>query len=230
MNARIKLLAVGVFFFAASSIVRAQTVAQNVRRLTLHEAVQMALKQNHMVRISEMKIEEKQHSKEMARSAYFPTISNQSTVLHVTDTQFIQIAAGSLGTVSGTPIPEQPVTLSQGGRTFITSGTGLVQPITQLFTKVKPANEAARADLDASRANAKQTENEIALKVHQIYYSVLIAQLHQSASEARIKATEALKNERVQQVKYGSDLERDCAEGPSDLLQRLDRAASPERV
>ena len=40
----------------------------------------MALKQNHMVRISEMKIEEKQHAKDVARSAYFPTISNQSTL------------------------------------------------------------------------------------------------------------------------------------------------------
>ena len=32
MNARIKLLAVGFFFFLASSVVRAQTGAQNVRR------------------------------------------------------------------------------------------------------------------------------------------------------------------------------------------------------
>ena len=138
MNARIKLLAVGLFFFGASSMVQAQTGAQNVRRLTLHEAVQMALKQNHMVRISELKIEEKQHAKDVARSAYFPTISNQSTLVHVTDTQFIQIAPGSLGTVNGTPIPTQAATLNQGGRTLITSGTGLVQPLTQLFTRIKP--------------------------------------------------------------------------------------------
>ena len=121
MNARLKLLVVSFFFFAASSMVRAQTGAQNVRRLTLHEAVQMALKQNHMVRISEMKIEEKQHAKDVARSAYFPTISNQSALLHVTDTQFIQIDPGSLGTVNGTPIPTQGATLNQGGRTLITS-------------------------------------------------------------------------------------------------------------
>jgi outer membrane protein TolC len=218
MNTRMTLLAVGLFFFAGSSI-RAQTGAQNVRRLTLHEAVQMALKQNHMVRISEMKIEEKQHAKDEARSAYFPTISNQSALLHLTDTQFIQIAAGSLGAVNGTPIPTQPATLNQGGRTLITSGTGLVQPLTQLFTKVKPENDIARADLDASRANAKQTENEIALKVHQLYYSVLIAQLHQSASEARIKATEALKSERVQQVKYGSALDQELIESTAQYLQ-----------
>ena len=219
MNARITLLTVGIFFLGASSMVRAQTGTQNARRLTLHEAVQMALKQNHMVRISEMKVEEKQHAKDVARSAYFPTISNQSAVLHVTDTQFIQIAAGSLGTVSGTPIPAQPVTLSQGGRTFITSGTGLVQPITQLFTKVKPANDIARAELNATQAKAKETENEIALKVHQIYYSVLIAQLHLSASEARIKATEALKSERVQQVKYGSALDQELIESTAQYLQ-----------
>jgi outer membrane protein TolC len=219
MNPRIKLLAVGLFFFGASRMVRAQTGTQNVRRLTVHEAVQMALKQNHMVRIAELKIEEKQHAKDVARSAYFPTIRNESTVLHVTDTQFIQIAAGSLGTVSGTPIPEQSVSLNQGGRTFITSGTGLVQPLTQLFTKVKPANEIARAELDASRANAKQTENEIALKVHQLYYTVLIAQFHQSASEARIKATEALKSERVQQVKYGSALDQELIESTAQYLE-----------
>jgi outer membrane protein TolC len=219
MNANIKLLAVGLCFFGASNMIRAQTAAQPVRRLTLHEAVQMALKQNHMVRISEMKIEEKQHAKDVARSAYFPKISNQSTLVHLTDTQFIQIAAGSLGSVNGTPIPTQPATINQGGRTIITSGTGLVQPLTQLFTKIKPQNDIARADLDATRANAKQTENEIALKVHQIYYTVLIAQLHQSASEARIKATEALKNERVQQVKYGSALDQELVESTAQYLQ-----------
>jgi outer membrane protein TolC len=219
MNARIQLVAVGLFFFAASGTLRAQTAAQPVRRLTLHEAVQMALKQNHMVRIAELKVEEKQHAKDVAKSAYFPHITNESRAFHVTDTQFIQIAAGSLGTVSGTPIPEQPVTLSQGGRTFVTSGTGLVQPLTQLFTKIKPMNDIARAELESSRANAKQTENEIALKVHQIYYSVLIAQLHRSASEARIKAAEALKNERVQQVKYGSALDREQIESSAQYLE-----------
>jgi outer membrane protein TolC len=219
MNARMKPLAVGVFFFAVSSMVGAQTGAQSVRRLTLHQAVQMALKQNHTVRISELKIEEKQHAKDVARSAYFPTISNQSTLLHLTDTQFIQIAAGSLGAVNGTPIPTQPALLNQGGRTLVTSGTGLVQPLTQLFTKIKPQNDIARADLDATRANAKQTENEIALKVHELYYSILIAQVHQSASEARIKATEALKNERVQQVKYGSALDQDLIESTAQYLQ-----------
>jgi outer membrane protein TolC len=219
MNARIRLLSVGLLFFAVSSLAQAQSEAPKVRHLTLHDAVQMALKQNHLVRIADLKVEEKQHAKDVARSEYFPHISNESRIFHWTDTQFIQLAAGSLGTVAGTPIPEQPVTLSQGGRTFVTSGTSLVQPLTQLFTRIKPANEQARAELDASRANAKETENEIALKVHQIYYSVLIAQLQRSASEARIKAAEDLKSERVQEVKYGSALDQDLIESTAQYLQ-----------
>jgi outer membrane protein len=219
MNSRIKLLAIGLLFFGGVSFARAQSDAQHIRRLTLHEAVQMALKQNHAVRIAELKVEEKRHAKDVARSAYFPNVRNETRVFHLTDTQLIQIPAGSLGIVSGTPIPAQSVTLNQGGLTLITSGTGLVQPLTQLLTKVKPANQIARADLDATRANAKETENEIALKVHQLYYSVLIAQLHRSASEARIRAADELKSERLQQVKYGSALDEDLTESTAQYLQ-----------
>jgi outer membrane protein TolC len=219
MNARIKLLAIGLLFFAALNLARAQSEAQSTRRLTLHEAVQMALKQNHAIRIAELKVEEKQHAKDVARSAYFPNVRNETRVFHLTDTQLIQIPAGSLGTVSGTSIPAQSVTLNQGGLTLIASGTGLVQPLTQLLTRVRPANQIARAELDATRANAKQTENEIALKVHQLYYTVLIAQLHRSASEARIKAADDLKGERIQQVKYGSALDQEVIESTAQYLQ-----------
>ena len=49
-----------------------------------------------------IQVEEKQHAKEVAKSAYLPTIRNDSNFIHITDTQLIQIDAGSLGTVAGT--------------------------------------------------------------------------------------------------------------------------------
>src|ERR1700677_3183171 len=76
------------------------------RHITLQEAVQLALKHNHLVRIAGYKVEESQHAKERARSGYFPTIRNESSVLKVTDTQFIQIAPGELGTIGGVPVPQ----------------------------------------------------------------------------------------------------------------------------
>jgi len=229
MKARSKILTAGLLFLGSLTFVRAQEqAATSPRRLTLQEAVQLALKHNHVVRIAGLRVEEMQHAKEKAKSGYFPTIKNESRVFTVTDTQFIQIAAGSLGTVAGTPIPDSSVTLNQGGKTFVTSGTGLVEPLTQLFTRVKPANEAASADLGASRADAHETENEVALKVHELYYRALITQLHRSATEARIKAAQDLQSERTEQVKHGSALDEDVIESHAQSLQAKQELLSTE--
>ena len=219
MNLSVKALAVTLFVNSFVVPTRAQRTEPAPRHISLEEAVQLALKHNHIVRIAGYKVEEKQHAKAVAKSAYFPTLSNQSLVFHLTDTQFIQIGAGSLGTVAGTPIPEQSETINQGGLTIVTSGTGLVQPLTPLFTRIKPANDAARAELNATRASEQETENEIALKVHEIYYQILIAQLHHSAIEAKIRASRDLEGERVEQVKYGSALDEQLIESRAQSLE-----------
>src|SRR5208282_3261569 len=188
------------------------------RQISLEEAVQMALKHNHVVRISQFKVEEKQHTKDLARSAYFPILRNDSNLARVTDTEFIGIPAGGLGIVGGTPIPDRTVILNQGGRTLVTSGTGLTQPLSELW-KTKSANDVAAADLSATRDKAHQTENAVALKVHQLYYLILIAQAHREAAQAKIQATEALQQERVEQVKYGSSLEEEGIESRAQFLE-----------
>jgi len=184
----------------------------------LHEAVQLAMQHNHVVHIAEYKVEEKQHAKEVAKSAYFPTIRNESNFAHLTDTQLIQIGAGSLGTAAGSAIPPVTSTINQGGRDLTTSGTQLTQPLTTLL-KIRRLNDMAQAELKASRQASHQTENDVALKVHQLYYKVLIAQVHRAATEARIKASQDLQSERVQQVKYGSALEESLIESRAQLLE-----------
>jgi outer membrane protein TolC len=188
------------------------------RHITLQEAVQLALKHNHNVRIAQYGVDEKQHAKEAAKSSYFPSIRNDSSFMHLTDTQLIQIAPGSLGAAAGTPIPAVNSVINQGGRDLITSGTQITQPLTSLL-KIKHANEIAEADVKASREKADLTENDVALAVHQVYYSILIAQARRSATEARIKASQDLQNERIQQVKFGSALEQKSIESRAQSLQ-----------
>ena len=217
MNQRVALMAI-ILFLGHSFVLGQQTASISPRVITLREAVELALKHNHVVRIAEFKVDEKQHAKEVARSAYFPLVRNDSALAHVTDTQFIAIPAGGLGIVAGSPIPPQSFIINQGGQTFLSSGTGLVQPLTQLF-KVKAGNDAARAELDETRGKARGVQNEIALKVHQLYYKILIAQSRRSAIEAKILASEDLQSERVQQVKYGNTLEADLIESRAQALQ-----------
>ena len=206
----------------------AQQPESNVpRRLNLHEAVELALRHNHGVRIAALHVEEEQHAKEVARSAYLPTIRNDSLFAHATDTQFIAIPVAGLGVVSGTPIPARQFTINQGNKNFITSGTGLTQPLTELF-KIKAGNDVALAELNVSREKARGVENDVALKVRQLYYNILVVQSQHRAIEAKIHAVEDLQSERVQQVKYGSTLEVDLIESKAELLQAKQQLLTSE--
>jgi outer membrane protein TolC len=217
MNWKLSLLLVPLVF-SQLALAQEPRATASARHITLQEAVQLALKQNHNVRIAGYKVEEKQHVKEAAKSAYFPTIRNDSHFIHLSDTQLIQLAAGALGTVAGSPVPPANSIINQGGRNLTTSGTELVQPLTTLL-KIRPVNDMALAELKASQQKAQQAENDVALRVHQLYYKVLIVQVHRAATEARIKASEDLQSERVQQVKFGSALEQNLIESRAQLLE-----------
>ena len=226
MTTQPRLIA-AVLFLGHACALGQQTDSTAQRTINLHQAVELALKHNHVVRIAGFKVEENQHAKEVARSAYFPVVKNDSVFLHVTDTQFIEIPAGGLGVVGSNPIPARPLLLNQGGHTFETSGTGLVQPLTQLL-KIRAGNDVARAELEETRGKARGIENEVALTVHQLYYKILIAELRRSAIQARIQASEDLQSERVQQVKYGSALDADLIESRAQSLQAKQELLSTE--
>lgn len=188
------------------------------RTLNLQQAVQLALEHNHDVRISSLKVQVDEQAKEVARSAYFPSLQNKTTFAHATDTEFIGVPAGSLGTVAGSSLPLQPLVLNQGALNYALSSTELDQPLMDLF-KIKASNDVARAEVVASKGKARSVEDQVALKVRQLYYQVLIVQSQQQAIRVKIRAVEDLQSERVQQVKYRSTLQADLLESRAQLLQ-----------
>ncbi len=216
-NAALFLL-VAMAFFACNAATQETGNPASPRHITLQDAVQLALKHNHNIRIAGYTVEEKRQAKQVAKSSYFPSIRNDSSFMHVTDTQLIQIKSGSFGSAGGTPIPPADAIINQGGKNFTTSGTQITQPLTTLL-KIKQANDVAQADVKVSREKARLTGNDVALAVHQVYYNILVALAHRSATEARIKASEDLQSERVEQVKFGSKLEEELIDSRTQLLQ-----------
>ena len=208
-----------LLLFGASAFSWGQQSGSNVpQRVNLHEAVELALKHNHNVRLATLHVEEEQQAKNVERSEYMPKIRNDSAFFHATDTQFIEIPGGSLGAVGNSLIPSKDFIINQGEKNFITSGTGLTQPLTELF-KIRSANDAARAELNASREKSRGVQNDVALKVRQLYYNILVVQSKHQAIKAQIRAVEDLQTERVQQVKYGSTLEVELIDSKAQLLQ-----------
>ena len=201
----------------AASPAFSQQAKISPRQLSLDEAVQLALKHNHAVRLATYHVDEAQRVKDATRSSYLPSIRNDTVVGHLTDTQFIAIPQGSLGIAAGTPIPERTAILNQGGLTFVTSGTQLTQPLLELW-KVRSANDVASSEAKAARNKAQNTENRVALQVHQLYYKALILQTRRAAAQAKIRANEDLQNERIEQVKYGAALEQESIEARAQAL------------
>jgi len=213
-----RVLLIAMAFFACTAAAQETGNTAAPRHITLQEVVQLALKHNHDIRIAGYTVEEKQDAKQAAKSSYFPSIRNDSSFMRMTDTELIQIRAGGLGVAGGTPIPTVNSVINQGGRSLTTSGTQITQPLTTLL-KIKRENDMAQAEVKVSREKAHLTESDVALAVHQVYYKILIAQAHRNATEARMKASEDLQSERVEQVKFGSALEQELIDSRAQLLQ-----------
>ncbi len=160
--------------------------AATPRLITLREALDLASQNNHRVRLTRLAVDEKERARDVAKSGYFPVVRTDSSFMHVTDTQLVEIPTGSLGTVGNSLIPPRPLIINQGSLSTTTFGTGVSQPLTQLL-KVNAANGIARADVDASRGRARAVENSIALNVHQIYYRILIAETRRRALQAKVR-------------------------------------------
>jgi outer membrane protein TolC len=188
-------------------------------KLTLSEAVRMALAQNHVLKIARLKVIENEQKKAASKSAYFPEITNRSTVARVTALENIEIPSGAFGVVPNAgPVPTRDILINQGAQTFVTSGTMVAQPLTPLI-RIHQSNRIAASEIAASRDELKKAENEVAVKVHEAYYEILIARLQKLASEQdnRYSRTRLLESE--QELRDGSALKVNMIESQACLLQ-----------
>jgi outer membrane protein TolC len=197
--------------------------------LTLTQAIDLALKQNRELKLAQLSVVDSERKKEIARSAYFPHIKNESSILHVTDLAGVEIPAGAFGNHPATGlIPGKNLFLDQGALTSYTSGTGLAQPLTQLF-KIRESNRAAIADVNSAKIQVNQAENDIALEVRQLYYGILIAQLKQRAAAEEVSASQVRVQESTDAVEKGSALEVAALESHASLLE-AEQAALTQRL
>jgi outer membrane protein TolC len=213
------------YFFRIIAIVRvaalcvtAKRAAAEVRRITLAEAVQLAVSQNRALKIARLRVEENQQKKAGEHSAYFPSVTNQSAVLHVSELQNIVVPPGAFGSAAGALIPSQGLSLQQGKQTLFSSGTMVSQPLTQLI-RIRQQNRIAAADVAVSHDDVKKAENEIAVQVHTLYYGILVAQLQKKAAEQQTEYASVGLRESEQDVRNGSALTVAAIGGRAELLE-----------
>jgi outer membrane protein TolC len=190
---------------ALAIVIAASAYASDVRRFSLTEAVHQAIAENRALKIARLKVKENQYKQAREHAGYYPEITNQSNALHITALQIVELPAGSFGAVGGIPIPAQGLVLPQGKLTFVSSGTTIAQPLTQLI-RIHAANRAAAAELAVSREDLRKAENQVALDVHSLYFGILIAGRQKRAAEQqRAYAVEHLR-EGEEDIRNGAAL------------------------
>ncbi|MDT7810371.1 MAG: outer membrane protein, partial [Acidobacteriaceae bacterium] len=104
----------------------------------------------------------------------------------------------------------------------------LEQPLTQMF-KIHASNRAATADINTAKIQVNQAENGIALKVRQLYFGILIAQLKQKAAAEQVAAGEVKLQESLQDVERGNALDVAVLESRASALDAR-QAALAQRL
>jgi multidrug efflux pump subunit AcrB/outer membrane protein TolC len=200
--------------FAFAGVAHAET-----RRITLDEAVQLATKQNSVVKMAHLKEKEMRARVGEARANYFPVLSNDSDAAHLRSIEHMEIPMGALGVypVPG-PVPGANVSLPLGHHDFLLSTTTAAQPITQYF-KIHAGVNVAKADLGVARDDAHRAENEVALKMKELYYGLLSAKRRKQAAELRIEAGEERLSEARNGVEAGAVLELKVLEGEAQIAE-----------
>jgi len=189
------------------------------RKLTLDEAVSLATQHNSMVKIAGDKVKEMDARVHGARASYFPSLSNDTTAVHIAEQQHIDIAQGAIGVYPQIgPIPGTGVSLSQGKPNFGLSTTTLSQPITQYF-KIRAGVDVNRADAAGARSDMRRAENEVAFKVKEVYYGILATVRRRDAVDAQIRAAELRITETRNSVETGVALEVKAAEVRAQIAQ-----------
>ena len=209
-----KAAAALLMLLALTGVARGET-----RRITLEEAVALATRQNSIVKEAHLKEKEMQAKVTEARANYFPVLSNESDAAHLRSIEHLEIPMGALGVypVPG-PVPGTNTSLPLGHHNFLLSTTTAAQPITQWF-KIHAGVNVARADLGVAHDNARQAENEVALKMKQLYYGLLSAERRKQAAELRIEAGEERLGEARNGVEAGVVLELKVLDGEAQIAE-----------
>jgi multidrug efflux pump subunit AcrB/outer membrane protein TolC len=185
-------------------------------RLTVDDAVALALKQGYATRLANARVASAESHERGATADLLPQLSAAGNHLRTTGRTTIVVPHGALGNESsGAPLPSTDRRFDQGGAALTYTQLSLTQPVTQLW-RIRQARQLASAQTMGALAELNRTESDVRLAIERLYASALIARAREHASEIAVRAA------RQQSV----DVEQAVAAGINLSAQRLGAQAS----
>jgi outer membrane protein TolC len=179
--------------------------SQVTSTLTLDEAVEMALNENKLIKISQQRIIGSEGKLSEMKSNYFPRIVLESVAAYNTDPN-LYINKGELNGLydqlledeiiddwltDNFPLPSKKITILGGNNFVVKSNAAIYQPLTQLIS-INTGRKVAELDVEISKLQYEGVKSKIKLGVKELFYGILIqdAKVNKALQEVEYKKSE----------------------------------------
>jgi multidrug efflux pump subunit AcrB/outer membrane protein TolC len=184
----------------------ATTPAATTLRLTLDDAVTLAMKQGYVTRLASARLASAAAHEHGAAASLLPQVSVTGNHLRSSGRTSIVVPRGALGDESaGAPLPAADRRFDQGAATLTYMQIAITQPVTQLW-RIHQAQQFASAQRMGAAAERDRAEADVRLAVERLYVSVLITRAREHAAEAAMRATRRRSMDVAQAVTSGIEV------------------------
>jgi multidrug efflux pump len=175
-------------------------------RLTLDDAVALAIRQGYVTRLASARLASAEAHERGAAAGLLPQVSVTGNHLRSSGRTTIVVPRGALGNESsGAPLPAADRRFDQGAAALTYAQFAITQPLTQLW-RIHQAQQLASAQRMNAAAERDRAEADVRLAIERLYASVLIAQAREHAAEAAMSATKRRSRDVAQTVALGIDV------------------------
>jgi len=188
-----------ILLMVVSTAISPALQAQQVqKKLNLQLVQEMAIQNNHYLKIKQMQVSEKQQKINEDKVKFFPSVSVGANYQYDTNLPELTIKAGSFGTLpmlamtpTGTltqvevALPAEDKNLKMGEHNNYNASATLYQPISQL-PKIATGVNISKTELAITKAEQAKVTMQIKQAAEKLYYGLLILQKQKEEIELKI--------------------------------------------
>ncbi len=178
------LSAIGLTFVLGLSL-----PAQQKLQMSLDEAFDLALKNNHLMNVRRLQVEEKQAKVNEDKVKFLPMIALGGSYQYNTNLPSLAIYQGQFGQLpyGGViiPLPASDEIIQMGNHNIYNAGVTFYQPVTQLG-KINAGVQVSKTELQIARTEESKADILLRQNVEKLYFGLLILQKQIEEAEIRV--------------------------------------------
>jgi len=159
-------------------------------RLDLQKVTELAVRNNRLLHIKGLQVDEKRQKVNESRVKYFPAVVVGGSYQYSSVAGTVDLSQGFLGTVSTgsvhLPVPSVDLALDLKSYDIASAGVRFYQPVSQI-PKIRSGVEISKADLNISEIEQSKAIMQVKQAAEKLYFGLLI--LQKQKEEAEIKRT-----------------------------------------